>query len=73
MVSMVSKENVIKYKHVRLKEDTYRELKKFKNLYELQDRKDYSIDDTINLLMRDRAPKQFKNLPITMDKREAVS
>jgi len=58
-----------KYKHIRVDEGTYKELRKFKNLYELQDRKEYTIADTINLLIRDRISKQFI-LPITKDKKE---
>jgi ferredoxin-fold anticodon binding domain-containing protein len=67
---MLTKERKIEYRHVRVKKNTHDELRKFKNLYELQDKRSYSIDDTINLLMRDRVDKEFI-LPITTDKKEA--
>jgi len=59
------------YKTIRVKDPTHKELIKFRNLYSLQDGKDYSIDDTINLLIGDRISKQFI-LPITKDKKEAL-
>jgi len=59
------------YKTIRVKDPTHKDLIKFRNLYSLQDGKDYSLDDTINLLISDRISKQFI-LPITKDKKEAV-
>jgi predicted nucleic acid-binding protein len=59
-------------KSIRVKKSTQDELRKFKDLYELQDNKSYSFEDAILLLMRDRGGKQFI-LPVTKDKKEATS
>ena len=64
-------EKKTEYKTIRVEESTHKELAKFRNLYSLQDGKDYSMNDTINLLIRDRVGKQFI-LPITKDKKEAL-
>lgn len=61
----------VMYKNIRVHKLTHDELRKFKNLYELQDNKSYSFEDAIILLMRDRGGKQFI-LPVTKDKKEAM-
>ncbi len=61
----------IKYKSVRVTEDTHKELRKFQKLYGLQNQKDYSLDEIIILLIQDRVQKQFI-LPVTKDKQEAM-
>lgn len=56
-----------RYKHLKIEEVAHKELKKMKNLYELQDNKEYSISGIILRLIDDRTSKQFK-LPLDSKK-----
>ena len=49
-----------KYTHLRIEKHIYKELRKLKNLYELQDDKIYNNGEIILRLIDDRSTRQFK-------------
>jgi hypothetical protein len=51
------------YKHMRFGVSAYKQLRKVKNLYELQDDREYNWDEIILKLIDERTSKQFK-LPL---------